>query len=158
MNRREIMKKLNIYYPLIVFGCVTVGGLLIKYFEMTKFWDFYEALDTASAVALSLLAFSGYLEYIKSENVIKIYFQIDKQDEIDTGLSVLRKNCTRSEVFGILGMLQKDPKKRYEIKYTKDLSFLGKLQDIQKGDADKLIIPIIDEELEQFEYMESQTS
>ncbi len=136
---------------LILFVVITAAGVAIKYIDQNSFlWDFYGALDTASAVALALLAFFGYVEYMKSEDKIGIYFDLDGR-EIDTGLSLLRRNCTRSEVFGVLGMIQKDPAKRYKLEATKDISLLDKLQQIQKGDLDRFVIPVNEEELQQFE-------
>lgn len=136
---------------LVTFAAITFVGLGIYYLDIKWIWNLYSALDTASAVALSVLAFFGYMEYSKSEDKIRIYFLVDDEKTLDTELSVLRKNCTRSELFGILGMIQKNPKNRYDIQYMRDKSLLQKLQDIQKGDLDKFIIPITTTELAQFE-------
>ena len=48
-------------------------------------------------------------------------------------------------------MIQKDTKGRFEVAYMKDLSLLDLLQKIQKGEEDKLIIPISQKELTQFD-------
>jgi len=140
------------YKLLIVFIAVTVTGLAFYFLGAKKAWDIFGAVDTASAVALAILAFWGYLEYIKLEDEIKIYFLTQKDKKrIDTGISILRKYCTRSEVLGLLGMLQKDTKGRFNIRAIKDTSLLELFQKIQKGDLDYLEIPLSAEELEQFE-------
>jgi len=137
------------YLPLIIFVGITLMGLLISYY-FEGVWKFWANLDSAFAVALGVLAFMGYLEYIKSEDEIKIYFETNGR-KIDTGLSILRKDCTRREVLGILGMIQKDPKERFNIKYMKNKELLKRLHAIQKGNGLELIIPLSEDELGQFE-------
>jgi len=136
---------------LITFALITIIGILVRLFlgEKSFLWDLYGTLDTASAVALATLAFAGYMEYTRLEDKIKIYFDVEGK-EIDTGLSLLRKDCTRSEIFGLLGMIQKDAKGRFEVRFMKDLTLLDMLQQIQKGKGDKLIIPLQKEEIAQF--------
>jgi ABC-type uncharacterized transport system involved in gliding motility auxiliary subunit len=143
---------------LVIFVLITLAGLALYYSRQEVLWNLFSALDTASAVSLSVLAFFGYLEYSKSEDQIKIYLKVEDEEPLDTQLSVLRKNCTRSEVFGILGMIQKDSKKRYDIKYMKDISLLHTLQEIQKGDRDEFIIPLTQGEVEQFDVNQKKRS
>ncbi len=143
------MKVFKRYLPLIIFVGITLIGLLISYY-FESVWEFWANLDSAFAVALGVLAFMGYLEYIKSEDEIKIYFETNGR-KIDTGLSILRKDCTRREVLGILGMIQKDPKERFNIKYMKNKELLKRLHAIQKGNGLELIIPLSEDELGQFE-------
>jgi hypothetical protein len=112
-------------------------------------WNWFGAIDTSSAVALAFLAAWGYLEYAKSEQVIKITFNVDG-DIYDTGLSLLRKNFTRSELLGVLGMIQKAQKEKFELNVFKDKSILKKLQDIQTGKGKEFIIDMSKEEAEQF--------
>jgi len=136
------MKMLSLYVIVIV-----IGSIVAKNFPYL--WEWFGILDTASAVALAILAFFGYLEFVRSEDSIKIYFDKDGQS-IDTKLSILRKNFTRSELMGVLGMIQKDTKTRFEIQSLKDLSILEKLQQIQKSKDKEFHIIVTDEELNQF--------
>jgi len=143
--------------PLFIFLIFILIGLSIRYFfgEESKIWEFWGVLDTSSAVALAILAFLAYKNMIKEEDTIPIFFNIDGK-EIDTNLSLLRKNCTRGEIVGVLGMMQKDTKKRFSFS-TKELPvFLKHIQDIQKGKEDKVIINMTKEEFEQFEVMENK--
>jgi len=153
MRGLESMKILMQNRILIVFGLIVVFGIFIRYFigENSFLWALYGVLDTASAVALASLAFLGYMEYSKSENKIKIYFKVDDQEPIDTKLSILRKNFSRSEVFGLLGMIQKDAKGRFDISYSRDKTMLDALHAVQRGDTDSFVIPISNEELMQFD-------
>ena len=140
------------YKLLFIFGFITLLGLFFHFFKFQKAWNVFGAIDTATAVALATLAFLGYYEYTKLEDEIKIYFLIKETNEkVDTGISILRKYCTRSEVWGLLGMLQKDTKGRFDIKANKDKSLLKAFHQIQKGDLDELEIPLSSKELEQFE-------
>ena len=86
---------------------------------------------------------------IKSEDVIKIYFRVNNQ-LIYTNLSILRKDCKRSEILGILGMIQKDGKSRFDIKSLKNPKILNEFQNIQKGKSDKLVIDLLQDELKIF--------
>jgi len=119
------MKMLAIYLAVIIAGAVAAGFF-------PTLWHWFGILDTASAVALAILAFFGYLEFVRSEDAIKIYFDTDDR-EIDTHLSILRKNFTRGELMGVLGMIQKDTKTRFEIQSLKDISILEEIQKVQKS-------------------------
>jgi flagellar motor component MotA len=147
------MKNLIQNRILVIFGLIVVFGILIRYIlgEDSFLWALYEVLDTASAVALAVLAFFGYMEYSKSEDKIKIYFKVDNQKQIDTNLSILRKNFSRSEVFGLLGMIQTNAKDRFDIAYSRDKSMLDALHAVQKGDEDSFVIPVSSDELMQFD-------
>ena len=117
-----------------------------------KLWnEFYSVFDVSSAVALSILAFFGYVEYIKSEDVIKILFDVEGEIK-DTKLSTLRKDFSRAELLGLLGMIQKDPKKRYHINSLQDPSkLLNEIQEIQKGWRKKeFVIKMTKKEFEDF--------
>ena len=139
------------FNPLLwIFIAITITGIVARLLgEGTFLWELYGTFDTASAVALATLAFLGYMDYIRMEDKVKIYFDVNGE-RIDTGLSLLRKDCTRSEIFGLLGMIQKDTQKRFEVAFMKDLTLLDLLQKIQKGKEENFVIPLSKEELTQF--------
>jgi len=152
MKGLEDMKQLIKNKILLLFVGIIAAGAIIRLIggEDSFLWKMFGVLDTASAVALATLAFFGYLEYTKQEDKIKIYFEVDTE-KVDTGLSILRKNFTRSEVLGILGMIQKDAKNRFDIGYTRKASMLDTLHKIQKGDQDSFVIPVTVSEIKQFD-------
>ena len=114
-------------------------------------WNLYGVLDTSSAVAVAFLAFFGYINYIKLEDKIKIYFLIKETNKkIDLNISILRKNFTRSELMGILGMIRKDSTQPFDISYLKQTSILDKIHNIQKGNSKEFIILVTQNELENF--------
>lgn len=141
---------INRYSVLILFVCITFFGLLLGYLgENDWLRTFWGILDVSFAVALGILAFMGYWEYIKSEDEIKIYFKVDNK-RVDTHLSFLRKDCNRGEILGILGMMQLKTKKRFSFD-SKDLfTLLKEVQEVQKGDKDFFEIEMSIEEFEQF--------
>ncbi|MDQ1245543.1 MAG: hypothetical protein QG565_1884 [Campylobacterota bacterium] len=87
----------------------------------------------------------------KSNDKIVIYFQTQTTTVLLENISIIRKHITRSEVLGILGVVQKNSKERYNIAYLSQTRFFDDLYEIQIGKSDKLVIEITDKELEQFD-------
>ena len=133
---------------LVIFFIVIGLGVGAKLYWPTA-WEWFGVIDTASAVALALLALFGYVEYIRMEEKIEIAFDLNGQ-KIDTGLSLLRKNFTRSELLGVLGMIQKEQEKRFKLSFFQEPASLDAIQQIQKGKAKEFHIPLQPHEIEQF--------
>jgi len=76
---------------------------------------------------------------------IPIYFN-DKKLNLD----IARKNISRQELQGILGVLRKNMKEQYHIEYLSTLEYLDAIYSVQNYNSDKLIISITDKELKQF--------
>lgn len=142
------LESMSRYKPLFIYVPITLFIWVLSFILEENEWKYIASLDTSTAIALAILAFLGYLEYVRLEDTIEIYFKVC-EEEIETGLTVLRKNCTRSEVLGILGMMQ-TKNGRYEIAYLKDKNLLTNLNNIQKNRDIRLIIPLSKKELEQF--------
>lgn len=139
---------------LIFFVCMTIVGVLIRFLagEKSWLWHLWSIIDVSFAVSLGAMAFVAYREMIKFEDEIIIYFEVEGK-KIDTGLSLLRKDCTRSEIQGILGMILHDSSKRYNISYMKHRQFLKALHKVQKGKGKSFTMPLSQDEFEQFEMM-----
>ncbi len=145
------MSRLN--KTLILFIAVTVIGLFIRYFfgEESRVWQFWSNLDVSFAVALGILAFLAYKDMIKDEDEIKIFFLLPNNIKIDTKLTILRKDATRSEILGLLGMIQKNPKERFTIVSLQTPSFLKELHNVQKDSSIKeILIKLKKDEIKQF--------
>jgi len=140
------------YKVLIVFVSLTVvGGLIHAFSSANGAWlKLWGALDVSFAVSMGIIAFMAYLEFIKAEDEIEIYFEVEDVLH-NTGLSLLRKDCTRSEINGILTMPLKEGVRFHELKYMKNRELLQELQAIQKGKKDRLVMPMSSVEFEQFE-------
>ncbi|SMC09203.1 hypothetical protein [Nitratiruptor tergarcus] len=139
---------MNRYIPFIVFIVVIISGIIAKILN-SYLWEIYGILDTASAVALAILAGWGFIEFIRNEQPVEIIFEIDGK-RVDTGLSLLRKNFTRSELMGILGMIQKDQDTRYKLSFFQDKNMLKTLQETQTGKNKEFVIKMSKKEAEQF--------
>lgn len=139
--------------PFLIYLTVVLLGIVAHYGSIAWLEEFYGALDVAAAVALAFFALWGYMEYSRQEESVAIVFLVANEKK-KTGLSLLRKNCTRSELLGVLGMIQKDPKARFEIVSMKRKAFLDTLARIQKESDTELCIAITQSELEQFEMEE----
>ena len=118
------------------------------------------ALDTSTVIALAILAFSAYMEYAKGEDEIALKFEIldesgniiDREYLKSNGekLIILRKNTTRAEVLGIMGMIQKKSTGRYDIDNRIQKTFLDRINEIQKGKGNELLIPIMKKDYDKF--------
>lgn len=76
---------------------------------------------------------------------IPIYF-----NEKKLNLDITRKDFTRQELQGILGILRKNMKIQYEVEYLSEIAYLDDIYKIQKSKMDRLVIKITEKELEQF--------
>jgi len=137
-------------WALFTYIFIVILCIFAKLFLPEDIWDWFGVADTSSAIALAILAGWGYYEYVKSEDEIKIIFDVAGK-KIDTGLSILRKECTRSELMGVLGMIQKNQKEKYKLAYMKDKNILKQLHKIQKGKDKEFILKISEDELKQFD-------
>jgi hypothetical protein len=139
------------YSVLISFIGLSLVGLVIYFVaEDSKLWKLWGAVDISFAVALGVLAFIAYRDMVRDEDEMSIIFELPNGDTKDTSLTLLRKNCTRSEILGILGMIQKDPAKRFTIASLQTPDFLKMLNNLQKGTENKILIRLQEDEIEQF--------
>jgi len=137
---------------IVLFVLISSIGLVDKYLNNGELlWEYYVDFSVVATVALAILALIGYVKYIRSEDTIKIYFkEQDKEEKIDTGLIVLRKNCVRSEIQGLLGMIHTTGG-RYDLKsFQKDRAFLDVINRVQTNELNEVLIEITSEELKQF--------
>lgn len=82
----KIKEWLSIWIILIIFVLVTLVGFLFLYIgdDQDFVSEIYKALDTGSAVALSILAFYAYYEYTKDKrNTKKFLEQLEKIDSLN---------------------------------------------------------------------------
>jgi len=144
-------KTLKRYQVLILFIALWIVGLFLRYVvgEQSFLWHLWGTVDIAFAVSMGVMAFLAYLEFIKAEDEIKIYFKVEGK-RYETGLSLLRKDCTRGEILGVLGMMQRTTKERFSFD-SKELPILLKeVQEVQKGNKNSFELRMNRDELEQF--------
>ena len=162
------------YKNLIVFVVLTIiffliGAFANYYFNSSKllvnnFWTDLTILDTATAIALAILAFSAYLEYAKNEDDIELKIAIYEKGKYDKAkeiidfrilagdkIKILRKEVTRGEILGLLGMFQKNTGNRYNLSDNKlILILLDEVKKVQKAKKNECIIPILKEDYDKY--------
>jgi len=139
------------YMVLTAFMLLTLIGLVLFYGfgSKSRVWSFWSALDVSFAVALGMLAFVAYRNMIRDEDEVRLYFDTGKQ-QVDTGLCLLRKDCTRGEIIGVLGMMQRKTDRRFHYDAVHLHDLLNEINKVQKGSQKKLFIPLDEVEFEQF--------
>ena len=163
MKKNKTIKKGT--WLLIAYVGITLLGIVAYLYGddgKSPLWQIYVVAGAAATLALAILAAFGYYEYIKQEDIVKIKFKpvgfdaekTDQNGNIDTLLTVLRKNCTRSEIQGLLGMIFNDyhGRHRYDLNdfLTNDGNILEVINNAQTGKIDEVVIKITQEELKQF--------
>ncbi len=146
------MTSVGKYGGLTLFSALFGIGLLVRYAFGTQstLWDLWNTVDISFAVALGILAFIAYRDIVREKDQIRLIFDVKEETKIDTGLCLLRKDCTRSEVIGLIEMLKKsDAPLKYDVKHLHTL--LNELNRVQSGKAGKLYIPVHPEEMSQFD-------
>jgi hypothetical protein len=146
------MQTFHRYGILIVFSVLFIVGLFIRYFlgDQSKLWDIWNTIDVSFAVVLGILAFFAYRDIVRAEDQVRLIFNIEKAKQIDTGLCLLRKNCTRSEVIGLITMMKNTNKPlKYDIHHLHAL--LEEINSVQTSRAGKLFIPLYHDEFHQFD-------
>ena len=148
------MNKIKKYGELIAFIVLTLIAFAIYwmygYNKNDNLWSFLSALDTAFAISMGVLAFIAYKKLISAEDEIKIYFKLPDGKLIDTRLTLLRGDCKRSEIMGLLAMIQKNQKDKYKIEHSEAIRLLKHIQEVQKGNGKSIVINIDKEGLEHF--------
>ncbi len=145
------MKILDKYGILILFSTIFIIGIIIRYTlgDNSTLWNIWGAIDISFAVALGILAFIAYRDFVHEKDLVRLIFHVDGKKDIDTGLCFLRKNCTRSEVIGLVEMI-KTTKEPLEYDVSNLHKLLDEINQVQSGKAGKLYIPIKESEIKQF--------
>jgi uncharacterized protein (UPF0333 family) len=166
----------NKYKNLVIFVIITFIIMFIAfYIGLSKisgvkswFWGFILALDTSTAIALAVLAFSAYMEYAKGEDEIKLKFEVlDEKGNIlfikdiksdNKDITILRKNLSRAEILGVMGMIQKTSTEKFEIDNKTQIKLLKRINEIQKGNKKEFLIPVLKENYDEYFNLEFQKS
>jgi len=111
---------------------------MISFFSGST-WSFLDALVTITTVLFVI-----YNWWINKKQLQKIDVYIQKGDDPKVRIPtyMIRKNFTRSELFGILGALDKE--RDFKIAYLKSEAFLQNVLEIQQGREDEMIIRLQD--------------
>lgn len=120
--------------------------VLLIIINISSIWTSIDGLITTGTLLAVIINI-----YINAKNKeielqkIPVYFNNRRLN-----LDITRKDFTRQELQGILGILRKDMKVNYEVAYLSEIAYIDDIYKIQKSKLDELIIKITDKELEQF--------
>lgn len=126
--------------------------------NFATFWDILDKIGIFAAVASIFISLSirTYLwRKEKRDNAlidIRLYCP-DPETTITLQGQIRRKNLTRAEVQGLLGILpMKNKGQRYQLQALNQAAFFDKLEEAQvNGEVHELVIECTSEELEQFD-------
>jgi hypothetical protein len=135
----------------VTFSIFVLIGLIARWYsgEKGELWIVWSVIDVSFAVALGILAFMAYLEMSRDEDEVELRFDVEGEIK-STGLKLLRKDCTRGEIVGVLGMMQTKTDRRFNYgkKHLRDL--LEEVNRVQRGNKKTFDIPLSKKEYEQF--------
>jgi hypothetical protein len=114
----------------------------LGYFEEFDLWSLIDAY--ATSLTLVLVVYNLKQNQMQMQQ-IPIYFN-DKKLNLD----ITRKDFSRSELQGILGILRNDVEKPYNVAYLSKIEYLDAIYKIQKSELDELKIEITEDELKKF--------
>ncbi len=115
---------------------------IMNFFQTSQIWATCDALITLCTVVGVGLNFRNNKKQLEK---VPIFFNHRKLN-----LDIIRKNISRAELQGILGVLRKDTNKNYDVEYLSTIEFLDSIYRVQKSKEDKLIIKLQEDELKQF--------
>jgi len=109
-------------------------------------------MDKVTIVVSFITLFFVVKDYFKNKKQLEkiqiVFSHNNKEMLVDNNL--LRKDCQRSEIQGILRTKLKKGIKQYEIDHIGTNEYFDNLYKVQIGHIDKLKISLEDDELEQF--------
>ncbi len=115
---------------------------IMNFFQTSQIWATWDALITLCTVVGVGLNFRNNKKQLEK---VPIFFNHRKLN-----LDIIRKNISRAELQGILGVFRKDTNKDYDVEYLSTIEFLDSIYRVQKSKEDKLIIKLQEDELKQF--------
>lgn len=110
-----------------------------------------DILDKITIVFGFVTMLAVFYNQYRQNQKIQIYFLLDGKEIFLDNISIIRKHITRSEILGMLGVIQKNSKERYNIDYLSESKFFEDLYEIQRGGSQKLVIKVSADEFEQFD-------
>jgi hypothetical protein len=101
-------------------------------------------MDWATIIFSFAAMFFAFKNWWNNKKQLKpIPIIIDKNGKKDIlPFDIMRKNLTRSEVFGVLGAFDKES--NFSIKYTASKDFFRQVSDVQEGKKDEIVIYLKD--------------
>lgn len=110
-------------------------------------------LQVAGAVFAALVWFNQRrAERVANESVSVLLTLEEAREEIPLPLEIIRRDVSRAEILGRIGMLPMKTKgSRFSLRALSSPSFMRAMNDVVAGHSTTLRVPCTQEELEQFE-------
>jgi len=112
--------------------------------------DFLDKITIIFAFITMFGVLYGLYTRKKELDKIPIIFK-NGENRYALDVDIVRKNLTRAEVLGILGVIQRDSTMKYNIAYLSKRRFFEDIALVQERKLDELIIELNDEELQYFD-------
>lgn len=123
-------------------GLESMSEKIVLFEEIIKYLDYATIIFAFLAM---FGAFYNIYNFKKRLEKVDIYFN-DKK----LAIPLIRKECTRGEIQGLLAMFRKNMGINFHIEFMGSVEYLDLIMDIQKNKSNKLIIKLIEEEIGQF--------
>ncbi len=125
-----------------------------KMFNSMLFEIIAQASNFAGAIG-GIIAAIGVLRVLATQKRalehVEISLQLEGEDSaIALPLEMLRKDISRAELLGRLGMALKNQGQRFSLKALSTPAFMQSVNEVVEGKTSKLVIPCTKEEIEQF--------
>ena len=100
-------------------------------------YHYVDIITTVISFLTLITVFKNWLNARKQQKPIAIILK-SQEKTIEIPIKLMRKNVTRSEVFGTLGAFNKEHK--FKVEYISSKDFFEQLLAVQEGKKDSLII------------------
>ncbi len=131
---------------------------LMNWVQKSEIWASVDASFTL--VSIVLTAFTLFFSFKNWKNVkkqkkislekIKVYFEVGKNLEKECRFEIIRKDFTRAEIAGMLSIILRDSKIRYNIDYLMTQTFFDDIFKVQINKSSLIIIQMNKEEEKKF--------
>jgi hypothetical protein len=110
-------------------------------------------LGVASVAVSTAIYMNMKVQERKNNKVVGVkLILVDGSYEVSLPLRMLRKDVSRAEMLGRMGMIpMKEKGKRFSIRSLFTQEFMDNIMEVQLGKSDTVIIPCTREEIEQFD-------
>jgi len=121
--------------------------------DLLAFVEVFANLAGALGALVSTTLFVKiYLDRRAQSAPIAVFLISEEDDEVELPLHLTRRDVSRAEVLGRLGMLpMKQKGGRFALKALSQGQFLQDLNKVAAGQSDRLVLPATREEIDQFD-------
>ena len=128
---------------------------IVFFINKESIWDLIDSIVTlVTAIAVFVNISTNKKFKLKGLEKIKIYFEVNGEKEPTPRFEIIRKDFTRAEIAGYLGVIQDNSQERYNINYLSSKKFFNDITEVQKGTLNEIIIVMDAEQQKKFRAIE----